>query len=289
MSTLVIALALGSVYALVAMGYNIIYTTTQVFNFAQGAIVAVATLMAFSLITNRGLPVVVVVAMCAALCAILGVVEYVIAVRPITTRSGGADLWLVSTLGISVALEAGAQLIWGADARAVPIPFLDELVWVVDGNVVVGAFVAIAMAVLAVFGLDAWYQRSRTGKAMRATAEDPTAAEARGINTRRISLMSWLLAGAVSGAAAVVMLPITLAQPALSSILAIKAFVAMAIGGFGSNRGALAGGILVGLVEVFGTQWLGPVYADPVLLVLLLLLLIFLPRGLAGRRVERVV
>ena len=261
MSTLIAALAIGSVYALVALGYNVIYTTTRVFNFAQGAIVAMSSLLAFSLITH-GVPVVVALVICAAAGLVVGVVEYLLAVRPITVRAGGTDLWLVSTLGVSVAIEAGVQLIWGADAHAVPIRWLDHLVYVGDGKVVVGSFVAIGVALFAVVALDVFYRSARTGKIMRATAEDPVAAEARGINTFWVSTASWMIAGALSGGAAVVLLPITMAQPHLSSVLAIKAFVAMAIGGFGSNRGALAGGILVGLVEVYATHWFGVVYAD---------------------------
>lgn len=289
MSTLISALALGSIYALVALGYNVIYLTTKVFNFAQGAIVAVCALVGYSAIVLWGVPVAVAILICGATGVILASVEQILVVRPILSRRGDSHMWLVSTLGASVVLEAGALLIWGPDPQRVTIGVLEKFVWVGDANVTVAAPFAIFCAVLGTFALDAWYDRTRTGKVMRAAAEDAEAAELRGIDTKRLALASFALAGMISGVVALILVPITYAQPLLGSAFAIKAFVAMAIGGFGSNRGALIGGLVVGLVETYGGHWLGLQYGDPLVFVVLLGLLLFHPRGLFGGPQERVV
>jgi branched-chain amino acid transport system permease protein len=288
-STLITALSIGSIYALVALGYNVVYQTTRVFNFAHGALVAVCGLVAFTAVSEWGVPALLAVLVCAVVGCVLVTAEYFVAVKPILARPGDSHMWLVSTLGASVVLEASALLIWGPDPRSVQISLLEEFVWVGDANVKVAAFVALLCAVAGTIALDAWYARSRTGKLMRAAAEDREAAQLRGIDTGRLAVASFALAGAIAGVVALVLLPITYAQPLLGSLLAIKAFVAMAIGGFGSNRGALIGGLVVGLVETYGADWFGVEYGDPLVFVVLLALLLTRPRGLFGGPQERTV
>jgi branched-chain amino acid transport system permease protein len=213
---------------------------------------------------------------------VLTVVQWGLSVLPVTRRGRDTEIWLVSTLGAFVMIEAGGQLIWGSEALGAQIPALDRLVGLGDGSVKVAAFVAIGAAIVATAGLDLWYGRSRYGKVFRATAADEDAAELRGIDTRKVAVASFAMAGVIAGLAGLILLPITFARADLGSLLVIKAFVAMAIGGFGSIRGALIGGWSIGLVEVYGADLAGVQYESILVFLLLLTVLLVLPRGIFG-------
>lgn len=282
MSLLITALAIGSVYVLVALAYNVVYLTTNLFNFAQAGIIAVASLIAYSALSQWGLRIFPVLLLCAVAGLLITLVQYYLSVLPITARAADSQLWLVSTIGAFVVIEAAAQVIWGTEPAGVSIAALDRLVWLGDGSVKVAAFVALGAAILAAVGLDLWYGKSRLGKIFRATAADQSAAEVRGINTRRVAVISFAIAGTLAGIAGLIVLPLTFARADLGSLLVIKAFVAMAIGGFGSVRGALLGGWSIGLVETYGAQWVGVKYEPILVFALLIVVLLVLPRGLFG-------
>ncbi len=282
MSMLVTALAIGSVYALVALAYNVIYLTTNMFNFAQGGVIAVASLIAYSSLSEWGLSLLPTLLLCAVAGLLITGVQYYLTVLPVVARARDGEIWLVSTVGAFVMIEAGAQLIWGAEPMGARIPTLDDLVWLGDGSVKVGAFVAIGAALAATIGLDLWYGLTRLGKIFRATAADEDAAEVRGIDTRRVAVASFAIAGVLAGIAGLIVLPLTFARADLGSLLVIKAFVAMAIGGFGSIRGALIGGWAIGLVETYGARWAGVEYEAILVFALLLVVLLVLPRGIFG-------
>jgi branched-chain amino acid transport system permease protein len=286
MATFLTALGAGSLYALVAIGYNVIYLTTNVFNFAQGAIVAIASLLTFSATATWGLPALVAVIVAAGACLAITVVEYGVAIKPVMSGRS-TEITLVSTFGAAVALQAGAQEIWGTQARGVDIGGFNDLVSIGDSRVAVATFVAIGAAVIATLSLDVWYARTRAGRVMRAMAEDREAAEARGIDTSRVALASFALAGAVSGVAGFVLAPVTFARADLGTLLAIKAFVAIAIGGFGSNKGALLGGLAIGLVETYAALWVGVEYQNALVFGLLVAVLLVLPQGIFGSPVGR--
>jgi branched-chain amino acid transport system permease protein len=282
METLIAALGTGSIYALVALAYNIVYRTTAVFNLAQGAIVAIGSLVVFSTVGQWGWPGIAGLVACGAVGLVVTALEYEIAVRAVVKRGEASELWLVSTFGALVALQALAELVWGTQAHAVPIAGLDGLVDIGGDQVAVASLVAIVAAVVATVGLDLWYAKARPGKIMRAMSEDRQAAEARGINTARVALASFALAGVVAGATSFVLVPVTLAQADLGTQLAIYAFVAMAIGGFGSNRGALVGGIGIALLQGYGAVYVGQQYVDTMVFALLLATLLLFPRGIFG-------
>jgi branched-chain amino acid transport system permease protein len=282
MSLLVTALAIGSVYALVALAYNVIYLTTNMFNFAQGGVIAVASLIGYSALSDWGLALFPTLLLCAVAGLAITGVQYYVSVLPVTMRARESEIWLVSTVGAFVMIEAGAQLIWGAEPVGAQIPMLDKLVWLGDGSVKVAAFVASGAALLATVGLDLWYGLTRLGKVFRATAADEDAAEVRGIDTRRVAVASFAIAGVLAGIAGLIVLPLTFARADLGSLLVIKAFVAMAIGGFGSVRGALLGGWSIGLVETYGAQWVGAEYEPILVFGMLIVVLLVLPRGVFG-------
>lgn len=282
MSLLVTALAIGSVYALVALAYNVIYLTTNMFNFAQGGVIAVASLIGYSALSDWGIGLLPTLLLCAVAGLVITGVQYYLSVLPVTARARESEIWLVSTVGAFVMIEAGAQLIWGSEPVGAQIATLDDLVWLGDGSVKVAAFVAIGAAILATVGLDLWYGLTRLGKIFRATAADEDAAEVRGIDTRRVAVASFAIAGILAGIAGLIVLPLTFARADLGSLLVIKAFVAMAIGGFGSVRGALLGGWSIGLVETYGAQWIGAEYEPILVFVMLIVVLLVLPRGVFG-------
>lgn len=278
-------LALGAVYALVAFGYNIVYLSSKTFNFAHAQLVMLGVFIAYTCLLQWGIPWMLVLFLAAAAVAVVAALENLVAVRPLKDPHNV----LVTTLGASTFIDGLVQLLWGNQALAVPFPGGDQAIDMLGGRVLPIEPVLVAVVILIVI-LDAWISRRfLVGLALQAMSEDAEAAQLRGVNIRAMAFAAFVAAGALAGAAAVFVGPKTFAVSTLGDSLALKGFVALAIGGFGSMPGALVGGAAVGLVEILSARYLGGEYSN--LLVFLLLLAIFVvrPAGLFVRSVERTV
>jgi branched-chain amino acid transport system permease protein len=279
------ALSVGAIYALVAVGYNIVFISSGAFNFAQAQLVMLGAFVAYWGLTTLRAPVVVVFLLAGALVAAAAALEERVAIRP--TRDIEAQL--VTTVGVATLIEGATQLIWGAQPLQVPFFGPTGVARVLGGRVFPVDLVLIAVAIVVALGLAALSRTTLLGLALLAISEDREAAEVRGINVRLLALATFAFSGLVAGLLGPVIGPKTFAVATLGSALALKGFVALAMGGFGSMTGGLLGGLAVGVIESFTARYVGEAYSNTMVFAALLLVLLVRPAGLFGRARERVV
>ncbi len=285
MTTIWAGLAIGAVYALVAVGYNVVFTASGAFNFAHAQLMMLGIFVAYAGTVTLKLPIVVVFLLAAAVVGVVGAVEERVAIRPVS----GTEGHLITTVGMASLLDGASQLIWGNQALQVPF-FGPAGVWqLAGGRVLPVELLLIVVAVVLTVALVVVGRRTMLGLALLAVAEDREAALLRGVNVRRVALGAFVFSGLLAGALGPVIGPKTFAVATLGSALALKGFVALAMGGFGSLPGGLIGGLAVGLIEASTSRWLGSDYADLMVFGVLLLILLVRPTGLFGRVRERMV
>ncbi|MBP1162197.1 MULTISPECIES: branched-chain amino acid ABC transporter permease [Rhodococcus] len=278
-------LALGAVYTLVAIGYNIVFVSSNTFNFAQAQLMMVGTFVAYTGLVTLKLPVLVVAVMATVTVMILAGLEEVIAVRPVKDHQNQ----LVTTLGVATLISGATQLIWGSEPLTVPFFGSNEPITLLGGRTYPVEIALLVLAIVLVVLLGQFSKRTVTGLALLGISEDREAAMLRGVNVRALALAAFAASGALAGFLGLFVGPKTFAVATLGSALAIKGFVALAIGGFGSLPGALVGGLTVGLVESYAALELGSEYSNIAVFVVLIVILMVRPAGLFGRVRERVV
>lgn len=287
---LVSGLTAGSLYALVAMGFNILYRPTNVFNFAQGDLVMLGAMFGATFVTLMGLPWFVGAALSMLAVAVLALVEERIAVAPVLNRSATGHGWVITTLAVSMIFANLVGLGWGPDPIAVtpPAPFSSETFEILGANISSYQIAVMAITVILVLGVEAFYG-TRSGKAVLAVAEDRDAALLRGINPDRLSSWSFFLGGGVAALTGVLAAPLLYASTGLGPSLLLKGFAAAAVGGIGNNRGALLAGYIIGLAEVLAAATLSPGYQLAATFAVTLAILLVRPNGLFGQAEARVV
>ena len=274
-------LATGSVYALVAYGYGLIFATSRIVNFAQGHLVMLGAILGVTFL-NLGLPYPAMVLVTIAAVAAVGVILERAVTLPLRA-SRSPNTWIVATLAAAVLIENIVDLTFGTSAQDFPKALSGQARF---GQVVIGYHnllvigVAIGMMVL----IELFLARTYAGKAIRATADNPVGARLSGVPVPRLVTLSFALAGAIAGLAGVLVGPITSAFVAVGLLLGLKGFIAAVIGGLGSFRGALVGGLLLGLTENVVEQQLPSGTAGAIFLGMLLLTLVLRPQGLFGRQ-----
>lgn len=278
-------LATGAVYALVAIGYNIVYLSQKTFNFAQASLMMLGAFFAYLGIAVWHLPWWLVAIAAGLIVGAISALEERVAIRPVKDSHN----LLVTTLGASFIMEGVAQVIWGGEPRKVPFFLGDTVLEFGGGRVYPVEIALIVLVVLLVVGMQQFSKRSLVGIALLGMSEDREAASLRGVNVRRLALYAFVFTGILAGVLGVFVGPKTFAVATLGASLAIKGFVVLAIGGFGSIGGVLVGGAVVGLVEVFASRYLGTDYANLSVFVILILILMVKPTGLFTRSRERVV
>jgi branched-chain amino acid transport system permease protein len=275
-------LAIGSIYGLVGVGYTIIFNATRVFNLAQGDLVMVGVMGSYFLMVVLGAPTWAAFPAIVVFVAAIAALEERFIVRPFLTKAGSSSFgWFISTLGFSAALESIVAASFGNHAIvAIPSPLPLRSFQI--GSVVLGyrELLVIGTFVVLVVLLDVFYRRTWTGRAMRATAEDREAATLRGVNAASMSQLSFIMAGVLAGIAGFVIAPIVFSDPTVGINFTLKGFVALAIGGFGSLRGAVIGGLLLGVSEQMFDAYVSAKFEILVGLILLTLILNFRTEGL---------
>lgn len=283
-------LVAGSIYALVAISFNLAYRPTNVFNFAQGASVMVGGLLGFTFVGRLGLPWLVAIPCVVACGLVLGYVVERTAVRPVLDRSQTSLTWVITTLAVTLILESLVALVYTEGVYHVPVPAPFSLDRPMVGGVLMSTYqwALITIAVLTVV-LTELVDRSRTGRAILAVAEDREGATLRGINARSLAAVSFAASLGLATLAGMLAAPIFLASTGLAEIFLIYGFQASAVGGIGNNKGALLAGWLIGVVEAIGATLLSPTMGQALTLCLLLVILVIRPSGMFGaRRVRRV-
>ncbi|KDE12256.1 branched-chain amino acid ABC transporter permease [Rhodococcus aetherivorans] len=278
-------LALGAVYVLVAIGYNIVFVSANTFNFAHAQLMMVGTFVAYTGLVTLKLPVLVVALLAGVVVTILAGLEELVAIRPVADHQNQ----LVTTLGVATLLNGATQLIWGTEPLTVPFAGAGEPFTLLGGRTYPVELALLVAAVVLVVVLSRLSRSTSTGLALLAISEDREAAVLRGVDARRLAFAAFAFSGAVAGVTALLVGPKTFAVATLGAALALKGFVALAIGGFGSLPGALVGGLTVGLVESFTALYAGAQYSNVAVFAVLIVILMVRPAGLFGSVKERVV
>lgn len=276
-------LAVGSLFALIAVGYNLTYVVNRTVNFAHGQWVAVGSLLAFTLLVQWRLPLLVTFIGTAAFMGLLGVVLERVGIRPMLGHSLSLG-FIMSTLAMGIILENLALLHWGSTALYVPSPLGERRFTLLGAGIYPQeALVPVVTAVM-IGGLTLLYRTTRLGRALRATAENPEAAQLMGINTKRMVAFAYGLAGVMAGAAGVLVAPLTGALATAGAHLGLKAFAVAIVGGLDSIAGTLLAGLFLGVAEQLGALYISTGLRDVVVFGIVIVMLLLRPSGFLGTR-----
>jgi branched-chain amino acid transport system permease protein len=279
-------LTAGAIYALVALGFSIVYNASGAINFTQGEFVMIGGMSAVMLVAT-GLPLAAAVPLAVVIAVLVGLLLEKLAIEP--ARHADTVTLIIITIGASLFLRGLAQLVWDKRIHALPAFSGDAAIAVLGATIVPQSLWVIGGTALAVAALSWFFGRTLLGKAMLATSYQPLAARLCGIDTRTVLLASFGLAALLGALGGVLTAPITFTSYETGVMLGLKGFAAAMLGGLGSFVGAVTGGLLLGLFEAFGAGFVSSAYKDAIAFVIILAVLFFLPGGLVGaHRVDRV-
>lgn len=294
-------LALGSIYALVALGFNITHNTTKTFNFGQGEfLVAGAYVSVSAVLLLAGKPItgalsaievtpgryLAALAISIVVLGALGVLLYHAAVKPFVGQGGLA--WVMSTIGFGIIIQNTALAIWGPAPLVMPSPLGNDVIRIGGAGVLPQEILVLVASIAVMVCLDFVMRKTKIGKAVRAVAHSGPAATLMGINVSAIVVLAFVVSSALAGLAGLLIAPITTASVFMGLTLALKAFSAAIVGGLNNARGCMLGGFLLGLIEALVGLWQAELREISIFL-LIILVLVLKPEGLLGRRlVEKV-
>ena len=282
--TLISGLSLGSIYALIALGYTMVYGIAKMLNFAHGDIIMVGAYAVITAVFTMGLPPFIAILISIALCALLGIVIEFLAYRPL--RQAQPLAVLITAIGVSYLLQNLALLIYGSEQKA--FPTIVALPTVHIGGVYIDGITLATLVVTAVImvALSLFINKTRMGKAMRAVSEDKEAAELMGISVNRTITVTFAIGSALAGVAAIFYgAAYTYIRPTTGAMPGIKAFTAAVFGGIGSIPGAMLGGILLGVIEQLSKTYISTLWADAIVFGVLVVLVVK-PTGLLGKKIS---
>jgi len=279
-------LTVGAIYALVALGFNIIYNASEVMNFAQGEFVMIGGVATFAL-HAAGVPLLAAGLLAIVIAAIVGLLLYRLAILP--ARNASPVTLIIITIGASIFLRGIVQVVVDERFHTLP-PFSGDKPLVVGGAVIMPQSLWVFGGTLAIVLALAWFlNRTQLGKAVLAISGNRLAARLVGIDVEFVTALAFVLSAAIGAVGGLLITPIALTGYNVGTILGLKGFAAAMVGGVGDPRGAVVGGLLLGLLETFSAGYLSSDYKDAVAFVLIILVLFVFPAGVLGRaRVERV-
>ena len=283
--TLISGLSLGSIYALIALGYTMVYGIAKMLNFAHGDIIMVGAYAVITAVFTMGLPPFIAILISIVLCALLGIVIEFLAYRPL--RQAQPLAVLITAIGVSYLLQNLALLIYGSEQKASPT--IVALPTVHIGGVYIDGITLATLVVTAVImvALSLFINKTRMGKAMRAVSEDKEAAELMGISVNRTITVTFAIGSALAGVAAIFYgAAYTYIRPTTGAMPGIKAFTAAVFGGIGSIPGAMLGGILLGVIEQLSKTYISTLWADAIVFGVLVVVLVVKPTGLLGKKIS---
>ena len=284
---LINGISIGAVYAIIALGYTMVYGIAKMLNFAHGDVIMVGAYISFCVTNYLGLPVWVSIVAAMAVCTLLGIVIEGLAYKPL--RGTPSLAVLITAIGVSYFLQNGAQLIWSSSSKNfTSIVTMDPIILFNGELVFTGeVLVTIAVSVLVMVALTLFTSKTKTGKAMRAVAEDRGAAQLMGINVNNTISMTFAIGSALAAVAGVLLCStVPTLQPTTGSMPGIRAFTAAVFGGIGSIPGAMIGGILIGIIENFAKAYISTQFSDAIVFSVLIIILLVKPAGLLGKQIQ---
>jgi len=280
-------ISLGSIYAIIALGYTMVYGIAKMLNFAHGDVIMVGAFVILTAVTKANMSPILAIILSVVICTAAGVVIEAVAYRPL--RKASSNLAVLITIGVSYLLQNLALLIFGADAKSfVPVINVPSLVLFGGQLTVKGVtIVTILVCIVIMVGLQLFVKKTKPGRAMQAVSEDRDAAQLMGVNVNATISLTFAIG---SGLAAIAGLLLCSAYPTLTpytgAMPGIKAFVAAVFGGIGSIPGAMVGGILLGVIEIFSKAYISSQVADAIVFAVLIVVLLVKPSGLFGKNIQ---
>jgi branched-chain amino acid transport system permease protein len=274
-------LTTGGTYALIALGFSLVYNATGVINFAQGEFVMLGGIITAAAMAAWGLPLWLAALVAVAITTIVGLILDRAAIRP--ARHSSPVVLIIITVGASIFIRGLASIIWGPDERPLPAFSGDTPIVIFGATItpqslwVLGATLVTALIMWAVF------EYTIVGKAMRACAINPPAAQLCGIELSRMVSWSFALAAAIGAIAGIVLAPVTMAQYNVGTMLGLKGFCAAILGGLGNGLGSIIGGLVLGVLESLGAGLISSQYKDAIAFIVLIAMLLIRPSGILGR------
>ena len=284
LSYLISGLGLGSVYAIIALGYSMVYGIAKMLNFAHGDIIMVGAFVTYYAMSSYGMPVLVAVLVSTVVCTVLGVVIERLAYKPL--REASSLSVLITAIGVSYFLQNAAMLMFGTDTKIFPT--------VLSGSLKIGGLSIPYLTLITIFTciaimvvLTMFINKTKTGRAMRACSEDKGASALMGINVNRIISVTFAIGSGLAAIAAVLLCATyPSVYPTLGSLPGIKAFTAAELGGIGSIPGAFLGGLVLGVIEIMARAYISTQLSDAIVFMVLIVVLLIRPTGLLGKKVK---
>ena len=285
LSYLISGISLGSIYAIIALGYTMVYGIAKMLNFAHGDIIMVGGYISFCAMSYLNLPILPSVLLAMAVCTVLGIIIERLAYKPL--RSAPSLAVLITAIGVSYFLQNSALLIWKAAPKSYPAVVSGSAEFF-GGELKVPyiSLLTIVICLVIMLGLSTFVSKSKMGKAMRACSEDKGAAQLMGINVNRTISMTFAIGSALAAIAGVLLCSFnSQLMPTTGSMPGIKAFTAAVFGGIGSIPGAFLGGLLLGVIEALAKAYISTQLANSIVFAVLIVVLLVKPSGLLGKYV----
>ena len=278
---------IGAIYAVIALGYTMVYGIAKMLNFAHGDVIMVGAYMSYAVTSSMGIGMVPSILIAMVICTLLGIIIEGLAYKPLRGTSSLAVL--ITAIGVSYFLQNAAQLIWGPAAISFNHLVTAKPLSLFGGQLKISAesLVTLAVAVVVMVGLTLFVNKTKTGKAMRAVSEDRDAAQLMGINVNRTISVTFAIGSALAAVAGVLLCSkVSSVYPTVGAMPGIRAFTAAVFGGIGSIPGAMLGGMLLGLIETFGSAYIAFLPSDAIVFFVLIIILLVKPAGLLGKQVQ---
>ncbi len=286
LSYLISGISLGSVYAIIALGYTMVYGIAKMLNFAHGDVIMIGGYISYITVTSLHVPGWLSVIIAMIVCTVLGIIIEGLAYKPL--RSAPSLAVLITAIGVSYFLQNSALLIWGADPRTYK-SLIDGNIKLFDGQLTVSyvSILTVVACIIIMVALMLFTSKTRMGKAMRACSEDKGAAQLMGINVNFTISVTFAIGSALAAIAGVLLLSsYSILMPTTGSMPGIKAFTAAVFGGIGSIPGAFLGGVLLGIIESLASAYISTQLANSIVFAVLIVVLLVRPTGLLGKRIQ---
>ena len=284
---LINGISIGAVYAIIALGYTMVYGIAKMLNFAHGDVIMVGAYASYCVTSYLGLPAIVSILVAVAVCTVLGIVIEGLAYKPL--RGTPSLAVLITAIGVSYFLQNAAQLIFGSAPKNFKSIVSMKALNLFDGGITITGevLVTIVLSVAIMVCLTLFTSRTRMGKAMRAVSEDRAAAQLMGINVNQTISVTFAIGSALAAVAGVLLCStVPTLMPTTGAMPGIRAFTAAVFGGIGSIPGAMLGGILLGIIETFSKAYISTQFSDAIVFSVLIIILLVKPAGLLGKQIQ---